>query len=256
MKKVLLTFLCMLLLTSTLQAAEFEDSGALLDLRLHELDTAIQELDQRLKALENGDPPVDPPIDPPIDPPVVGIEPGQDPFVQHRIPGYIQAEDYDLGGNGIAYLDLTPGNVGGVYRTDDVDIKTITGVNTYAIGWTRDTEWLEYTVGAKAGNYDLHVRVSNGTSQSKSLRIYISGEIVAQLQISSTGDWEILDVIRVRDINIPESTNIMLKLEVVDGPFDIDHVRFVTPGTSFNNTPTDILMCPPGWNGVDLSDCV
>ncbi len=55
---------------ATVQAAEFEDSGAFLDLRLNELDQAVIELDERLKVLEAGEPPIEPPIEPPVEPPV------------------------------------------------------------------------------------------------------------------------------------------------------------------------------------------
>jgi hypothetical protein len=34
----------------------------------------------------------------------------------------IQAEDYELGGQNVAYYDKTIGNAGGQYRNDDVDI--------------------------------------------------------------------------------------------------------------------------------------
>jgi hypothetical protein len=51
---------------STAYSAEFEESGAFLDLRLRQLDQAIIELDERLKALEAGEP--IPPPDPPLPP--------------------------------------------------------------------------------------------------------------------------------------------------------------------------------------------
>ncbi len=48
----------------------------------------------------------------------------QQPYggVPWPIPGTIEAENYDLGGEGVAYHDATAGNSGGLYRTDDVDI--------------------------------------------------------------------------------------------------------------------------------------
>ncbi len=39
------------------------------------------------------------------------------------IPGTIQAEDFDDGGEGLAYLDTSAGNTGGQYRSTDVDIE-------------------------------------------------------------------------------------------------------------------------------------
>ncbi len=41
--------------------------------------------------------------------------PGPDPGL--AIPGRIQAEDYNTGGEGVAYHDTTAGNSGGAYRT-------------------------------------------------------------------------------------------------------------------------------------------
>ena len=53
---------------------------------------------------------------------VVGTDPT--PYKPLAIPGTIQAEDYDLGGEGVAYHDTTAGNSGGAYRQDGVDIET------------------------------------------------------------------------------------------------------------------------------------
>ncbi len=58
------------------------------------------------------------------------------------LPGRIEAEDYDAGGEGVAYHDTTPGNEGGVYRLDDVDIEPLTGSKGYNVGWIRPGEWL------------------------------------------------------------------------------------------------------------------
>src|SRR5262249_16201141 len=50
---------------------------------------------------------------------------GSTPFTgtPATIPGTLHAENYDNGGEGVAYYDTTPGNSGGQYRSDDVDIE-------------------------------------------------------------------------------------------------------------------------------------
>ncbi|HEV2292878.1 MAG TPA: carbohydrate-binding protein [Tepidisphaeraceae bacterium] len=85
------------------------------------------------------------------------------PFAVGTVPVTIQAEDYDLGGQGIAYNDTTSSNIGGKYRTDAVDIKTIAGTtNQYRISDAVSGEWLEYTIDvATAGNYLFEFRVGN-----------------------------------------------------------------------------------------------
>ena len=54
--------------------------------------------------------------------------PGQSAYLgtPFNVPGIIQAEYYDNGGEGVAYRDRTPGNSGGRLRSDDVDIEACT----------------------------------------------------------------------------------------------------------------------------------
>ena len=50
---------------------------------------------------------------------------GQTPYGGKAVtvPGRVQAENYDVGGANVAYMDSTVGNAGGSYRTDNVDIQ-------------------------------------------------------------------------------------------------------------------------------------
>ena len=63
----------------------------------------------------------------------------------HPIPGIIEAEDYDLGGEAVAYHDIDAENLGGQYRQDGVDIGAIPdGAGGYYVGWIASGEWMEY----------------------------------------------------------------------------------------------------------------
>jgi hypothetical protein len=65
------------------------------------------------------------------------------------IPGTIQAENYDLGGEGVAYHDTDTANNGGQFRTDSVDIESTSDTGGgYNVGWTRTAEWIEYEIRA------------------------------------------------------------------------------------------------------------
>lgn len=55
------------------------------------------------------------------------------------LPARLDAEDYSAGFS----KDLTPGNAGGVYRNDNVDIGTVNG-GGYAVGWTQPGKWVPY----------------------------------------------------------------------------------------------------------------
>ena len=65
----------------------------------------------------------------------------------HDVPGSVQAEDFDAGGEGVAYHDTEPANLGGAYRpAEGVDIETAHDITD--VGWIRSGEWLDYTVNA------------------------------------------------------------------------------------------------------------
>jgi len=81
----------------------------------------------------------------------------------HGVPGTIQAEDFDAGGEGAGYHDTTSGNRGGVYRSTDVDLETTTDAGGgFDIAWVTAGEWLSYSVDvAQAGTYLFEARVAS-----------------------------------------------------------------------------------------------
>jgi hypothetical protein len=66
---------------------------------------------------------------------------------RRALPGTIQAEDFDTGGEGVTYHDTTAGNRGGVYRQTSVDLEaTVDTSFGYNVGWIAPGEWLAYSV--------------------------------------------------------------------------------------------------------------
>ncbi|WP_440950380.1 PKD domain-containing protein [Methanosphaerula subterraneus] len=117
----------------------------------------------------------------------------------HLIPGQLQAEDYDLGGEGVAYHDTTAGNEGGVYRHDDVDIETLDTDRSPNVGWVRTGEWLAYTVNiGTAGTYDAGFRVASSHAGS-SVQVYLDDGTtpVATVNVPNTGDWLAFQTVQV-----------------------------------------------------------
>ncbi|MEO6350257.1 MAG: carbohydrate-binding protein [Candidatus Limnocylindrales bacterium] len=87
------------------------------------------------------------------------------PFVVGTTPVTIQAEDYDVGGEGVAYRDTTATNSGGAYRTGadaGVDVKLIANTTSqFRIGDAYPGEWVEYSLDIKqSGTYALELRLS------------------------------------------------------------------------------------------------
>ena len=79
------------------------------------------------------------------------------------VPGKIQLEDFDDGGDGVAYHDTTVANEGGLYRAgESVDIfGRASAEGRLLVARVKAGEWLEYTVDvAEAGIYSAHIRLA------------------------------------------------------------------------------------------------
>lgn len=78
------------------------------------------------------------------------------------IPGLVEAEEFDLGGEGYAYHDTTVGNTGPLRVDEDVDTVAFSEGNGtgYAVD-AADDEWLVFTVDTTAVQTDLHARCVN-----------------------------------------------------------------------------------------------
>jgi glucose/arabinose dehydrogenase/PKD repeat protein len=114
------------------------------------------------------------------------------------IPGVIEAERYDLGGSGVAYLDNTAVNSGGQFRTDAVDVETASDTGAgFNVGWAFAGEWLEYTVNvAAAGTYDIEVRVASAGAGG-TFHIEVNGvDKTGPLTVPDTGAWQAWTTLR------------------------------------------------------------
>jgi PKD repeat protein len=116
---------------------------------------------------------------------------GQQPYNgPHNAPGKVEAEDYDLGGNNVAYYDTTPGNAGGLYRHDDVDIEIEDGPSGYDVGYIIGGEYLTYSVdAAAAGDYPITLRVANPDTTAKTVTVSTGGASTS-VSVPSTGSFD------------------------------------------------------------------
>jgi len=82
--------------------------------------------------------------------------------VPWSVPGVIEAEDFDMGGEGIAYHDNDELNNGGLYRPDegvDIGFSEDGSGSQYLVDWTSSGEWLQYTVDVRqTGIYNIYIR--------------------------------------------------------------------------------------------------
>ncbi|MGQ0635085.1 MAG: FecR domain-containing protein [Planctomycetaceae bacterium] len=91
-----------------------------------------------------------------------------------RAGDVVQAEDYDLGGEGVGYHDNTPDALANVYRTNSsVELYSyvVPGRTETVVCMATPGEWLAYTVDIdKPGTYIVKARVGGGRSLGGSFR--------------------------------------------------------------------------------------
>jgi hypothetical protein len=120
---------------------------------------------------------------------------GPTPYTGTRIalPGRVQLENYDKGGEQIAYHDLTAGNSGGAYRSDDVDIKaTSDTTGAYHVKTVRAGEWLAYSVTVAAGgSYSIGVRAAS-SGGGGTIHLTVDGsDVSGPIVLPDTGGWSV-----------------------------------------------------------------
>jgi hypothetical protein len=152
---------------------------------------------------------------------------------RHPIPGTIEAEHYDEGRAGVAYHDLDPENQGAPYRTGtsaDIEARTDAS-NGHGIGWTRQGEWLVYSVEiAESGSYELEVPAASD-KQGGSFHLEVDGKVVSgPIEVPDTGSWQKLRLLRHPGIELQAGPRILRVVMDRDGPSgsigDLDCFRF------------------------------
>ncbi|MGB3543276.1 carbohydrate-binding protein, partial [Rubrivirga sp.] len=151
--------------------------------------------------------------------------PGQSPFgaAPVSLPGRIEAERYDRGGQGAAYNDTNAQNSGGAFRADEgVDVQATTDAGGgFNVGWIETGEWLEYTVDvAQAGLYDLDFRVAS-QSNGGALRVEAGGD-VAQVSFPATGGWQTWTTVTASDVAL-EAGRQVLRVTAEDRLFNVNY---------------------------------
>jgi carbohydrate binding protein with CBM6 domain len=146
-----------------------------------------------------------------------------------QIPGRIQAENYDLGGEGFTWHDTTPGNAFGVYRSDDMDVGAIPA-GGYHIGALADGEWAEYSVDIPSGGtYDMTVRYASAYTGTTKFRVFVNGiNLVPAQTLTSTGDWQTY-VTKTVSVTLNAGSGQVVHVAFDTGAWNFDWLDFVQP---------------------------
>ncbi len=158
----------------------------------------------------------------------------QTPFngVPAKIPGKIEAEEFDYGGEGNAYHDNDEENRNKGDRNEGVDMSN------EAIGYSQVGEWIEYTVEVEEdGEYVVESRVASGADGS-AFTLYIDGLFAIPgddgtpggfVRVPNTGDWSTFTTVETKLNKLTKGVHI-LKLEITGDWVDLDWMNFKKVG--------------------------
>ena len=161
-----------------------------------------------------------------------------------EIPGKIEAENYDEGGNRFSFYDKDAANKGEIYREDAVDVVTLDGATCngdackgYAIGYTEAGEWLEYSVKVAAdGKYGVRANVATASETSK-IQLLVDGEVLLDTitfdKIDTT--WNVYKEIDIGTADLTAGEHI-LRLVIAGSYVNVDWLQFCEKETCENKT--------------------
>jgi arabinoxylan arabinofuranohydrolase len=155
------------------------------------------------------------------------------------IPGTIEVEDYDRGGQGKSYSDSDTTNNGNAYRVDEgVDVE-MNSPGNYNIGWTNGGEWLEYTVNVEEDYVYTIKTVVGSPNSNSSIRYKIDGnDVTGSVIISNTGGWQTYKTISTKGIRLDAGTHILQLFEETGG-FNIDKIIIEKEAVITSVLPTE-----------------
>lgn len=164
-------------------------------------------------------------------------------------PLTLQAENFDTGGEGVAYHELTTTNLGGQYRPNEaVDIETTTDTGGgYDVTGTAACEWLDYTIWVQVpGYYNLSLRYAAPTD---GCAVDVTGN-----GHDRTGIWTLpgtgssTNWVTATQPVLLESGRQVMRLNIVNGGFSLNWME-LTPASA-GLVPNGTYKFMNGANGL------
>ncbi|WP_327287171.1 discoidin domain-containing protein [Streptomyces sp. NBC_01198] len=161
------------------------------------------------------------------------------------VPGTVQAENYDTGGQGSAYNVTSVNGNGTAYRGDGVNLEaTSDSGGGYDLGWTGSGQWFRYTVDvASAGTYTVGLRAAAPAAVSGALHLSnASGaNLSGAVALPATGDWQSWATVTT-SVTLPAGRQV-LTVNQDNGGWNLNQLAFTA---STGTTPaTDLAAGRP-----------
>ena len=175
----------------------------------------------------------------------------------------IQAEDFDLGGEGVGYHDFSVGNTGNRYRlTEDVDIENCTE-GGYNVGWIQTNDWMDYTVDVTTapGDYTLTARVTTQNTGAIFIVRFKGITKTGTIAVPNTGGWQSWQNTTPVTITLDSGPQIMRFFRKGDEEFNLNKFTLTYIGgngdTDLNGKIdlVDYAEFAKNWQDTGCGDC-
>ncbi len=164
-----------------------------------------------------------------------GTGPTEGPYggTPAAVPGTVQAENYDTGGQGLGYSVSSINGSGNAYRADGVDLEATSDAGGgYDVGWTASAQWFRYSVSvATAGTYTLSVRVAAPAAVSDGFHIANAAgtNLSGNVNIAASGGWQTWGTVSA-SVTLPAGVQVLTLVED-NGGWNVNSVQFAATGS-------------------------
>ncbi len=154
-------------------------------------------------------------------------------------PGTLEAENFDYGGEGIAYHDADFRVTDKTFRgNEDIDLAAIMdGDPNQAIAFVESGEWVEYTLfNPQADTFIMYIRYATNIGRTAS-HVGINGQTaIPKRYVPYTNGWGIYKEMNYGEIWIPGGYQ-TLRFVFDSLAINLDYLRFVAKSTLNNRAP-------------------
>jgi len=159
-----------------------------------------------------------------------------------HLPATIEAEEFDFGGQGVAYYDADSVNRFGYLRADEgVEIDTLPA-GGYVVILDQPQEWLEYSLQVDTtGYYAVSFRFSTLNNASDLTATFNNQQTTQKFEIAPGGDFKQF-VLRSDTLFLDKGFQVM-RLKTSTGGVGIDKIEI----SFLKNGPTSNLITNPGF---------
>lgn len=165
-----------------------------------------------------------------------------------NIPGLIECEEYDLGGEGVAYHEVNPARQGDntTFRSSDgVDIENCTE-GGFNLGYVDPTEWLEYTVNCtNSASYLAAFRVACNASGATCHLEIDDINVTGPVSIPVSGGWQTWVTHLSSPFTVSAGTHIVkLVMDAGNANFNNIHIDLPTAISNDIDSKTELFVYP------------